>query len=73
MKEILEVILKFIFVVVLATFLFWTGEILISAITVGRHKPKWNGYKEKAPVKRVLWEGGVGISGLIFWIAAVPT
>ena len=73
MKEILEEILKFIFIVVLATFLFWTGEILISAITIGRHRPKWKGYKEKTPAKRVLSEVGVGFAGFVFWIVTIPS
>jgi len=73
MKEILEEILKFIFIIVLATFLFWTGEILISAITIGRHKPKWKGYLEKTPAKRVFCEVGVGVAGFAFWIVSIPT
>lgn len=73
MKEIIEEILKIIFVVVLATFLFWTGEIFISAITIGRHRPKWNGYKEKTPFRRVICEVSIGLTGFIFWLAAIPS
>jgi len=73
MKEIFEEILKFIFIVVLATFLFWTGEMLISAITIGKHKPKWKGYKDKTPTKRVLCEVGVGVTGFIFWVIVIPS
>ena len=73
MKEIFEQIFKIIFVLILATFLFWTGEILISAITIGRHRPKWNGYKEKSPFKRVLTEISIGLAGFIFWIVAIPS
>ncbi len=73
MKEILEGILKFIFIVVLATFLFWTGEIVISAITIGKHRPKWKGYKGKTPTKRVLCEVGVCMAGFVFWIITIPS
>jgi hypothetical protein len=72
MKKILEEILKIIFIAVLAAFLFWTGELLIYAITVGRHQPKWKGYKDKTPTKKVLCEVGVGLTGFVLWIAAIP-
>lgn len=73
MKEIFEEILKFIFIVLIATFLLWTGELLISAITIGCHQPQWKGYKHKTPTKRVLLEVGVGIAGFLFWIFTIPT
>lgn len=71
MKEIFEEIIKFIFCIILATILLWTGEIIISGVTLGKHRPRWNGYRNLAPVKRVGAEIGVGIIGFMFWIASI--
>ena len=73
MQKMIEEILKFIFIIIIATFLFWTGELLISAISIGWHRPRWKGYKDKTPIKRVFLEVGVGIAGFVFWVFTIPS
>jgi hypothetical protein len=63
MNQIIEEIFRFIFVFIIATFLCWTGEIIITATTFGWHRPRWDGYKDKPPLKRVACEVGVGALG----------
>ena len=72
MKTIIEEIIKFIFCVIIGTFLLWTGEILLSLVTIGKHRPRWNGYSDLTPAKSVFAELGVIAIGFIFWMVSIP-
>jgi hypothetical protein len=71
-EDIGKEILKFIFFIILAWFLFWTGEIVIYIISCGFHKPRWNGYAGDGSFRRVFSETIVGTTGFIFWLIAIP-
>ena len=72
MKSIIEKIIEFIYCVIIAAFLLWTGELIITAITLGWHRPKWKGYLGFSPFRRVITEAGISVLGFVFWMVSIP-
>jgi len=72
MKEVIQEIIRFIVCAIVGTFLLWTGEMIITAVTLGWHRPKWGGYPNLAPFKRVITEFSVGAIGFSFWMVSIP-
>ena len=70
--KIIEEIIKLIFCLIVGTFLLWTGEIVITLLTLGWHRPKWSGYIDSPPMKRVFPQIGVGSIGFVFWMFSIP-
>jgi hypothetical protein len=58
---------------IIATFLLWTGELLLAGITLGWHRPKWKGYEGISPFKQVFFEICVMALGFAFWMVSIPT
>ena len=72
MKSIIEEIIKFIYCVIIAAFLLWTGELVLTVVTLGWHRPKWKGYEGLSPFKQVATETSVSALGFIFWMVSIP-
>lgn len=51
--------------VVLEVPIIWTGEVVLWALTLGRHKPRWDCYELEPAGAWVL------LSELSFWVGAV--
>jgi hypothetical protein len=58
--------------VIIAVFLLWTGELILTAITLGWHRPKWKGYEGFSPLKRVTAEISISVLGFVFWMVSIP-
>jgi hypothetical protein len=71
-EEIVREIGNILFCVILARFLFWTGEIVITIISFGFHKPRWKGYSGGGGLKLAFTEITVGLIGFCFWISIFP-
>lgn len=70
-SDIIEEAGKFLFRLVVETVFFYTGEVALYVVTLGRRKPRWDFYLDEPPVKYVVFsEISVWIGGLI-WIFAI--
>lgn len=66
--SIIEGILEFIFRFIIEIICFYTGEIIISLVTLSKKKPRWNYYTDVSTTKFIiLTEISVWI-GIAFWI-----
>ena len=71
-EKIIEEIIRFILSIIIGMLLLWTGEAIISAITFGWHRPRWSGYIDSKPIKRVFFEFAVCSVGFAFWMISIP-
>lgn len=67
-NSIIEGILEFIFRFIIEIICFYTGEVIISLVTLSKKKPRWNYYTDDSATKFIiLTEISVWI-GIVFWI-----
>jgi len=52
-------------------FLCLTGELVLFAVTLGYHKPRWDLYTSEPPVRFVLLSDVSTWIGVAFWIGVV--
>ncbi len=52
-------------------FLCLTGELVLSMITIGHHKPRWDLYTSERPARFVLFSDVSTWIGFAFWIAVI--
>jgi hypothetical protein len=52
-------------------FLCLTGEIVLFAITFGRHRPRWDLYGSERPARFILLSDLSTWIGLVFWIVVL--
>lgn len=71
-EDFLKEVLKFIFAVILGWFFFWTGEAIITILSVGLHRPKWGGYSGAGVLKWVFAETALAFLGFAFWLVSFP-
>lgn len=71
-EDIIKEILKFIFCVILAWFFFWTGEVIITLLSCGLHRPRWGGYSGNGALRLVFSETALGFLGFAFWLTIFP-
>jgi hypothetical protein len=71
-EDVVTEVLKFIFAVVMAWFLFWTGEAIITILLVGFHRPRWGGYSGTGALKWAFSETALFIIGFAFWLWFFP-
>ena len=50
---------------------FFTGELLLYVLSVGRRKPRWDFYERQPTVEGALYYSGSTWLGFIFWAAVV--
>ena len=68
LSDIIEGMLKFIFRVIVEIFCFYTGEIILYILTLGRKKPRWNYYLDASPSKFIILTEISFWIGFLFWI-----
>lgn len=71
-EDIAKEIINIFFCVIVAWFLFWTGELLVTIISLGYHKPRWKGYSGEGGLKLASKEIISGSIGFCFWLAIFP-
>ncbi len=62
-------IIECIFRLIIEVLFFYTGEIILSVVTVGRKKIKWNYYSEESVTKWVLLTEASTWVGFSFWLS----
>ncbi len=70
-NDTIEGILKYILRFLLEYVLFYTGEIILMILTLGRKKPRWDYYKDASPAKFVFFSGSSIWLGFFFWIFTI--
>lgn len=65
LDDVVEGILEFIFYLFIEIICFYTGEIILFIITIGRRKPRWGYHRDDSLSKRVI------LSEISFWLGAV--
>ena len=71
LSDVIKGVLKFIFHFFVEIVCFYTGEIILSVVTLGKKKPRWDYYTEASPTKFVIMtEISVWI-GMAFWIFTI--
>ena len=71
LSDVVEGILEFIFHLFIEVVCFYTGEIILYLLTIGKKKPRWDYYVEASPTKFVIMtEISVWI-GMAFWIFTI--
>lgn len=67
-KAVFKGISRFIFEILVEFLFFYTGEIVLFIVTLGKKKPRWNYYTNESPSKWVIFtEIGTWI-GIAFWL-----
>jgi hypothetical protein len=71
LSDVVEGIFEFIFHFFIEVVCFYSGEIILSLLTIGKKKPRWDYYAEASPSKFVIMtEISVWI-GMVFWIFTI--
>ncbi len=60
---------RFLFRLVVEIFLFYTGEIVLVILTLGRKKPRWDSYATEKPTRFWVLPELSTFVGVIFWLA----
>jgi len=71
MLEFVEFIVKCIVRFLFAFALFWTGEIILSLITLGRRKPRWDIYSKESSFRFALFSEMSFWIGTVFWLLTI--
>lgn len=70
-EGILEFILELFFRFIIEVVCFYTGEIILSIVTFGRKKPRWDYYSDEAITKWILLTDLSTCIGIAFWLFAI--
>jgi hypothetical protein len=71
LRGILSSVVRLLFWIVVEVFLFCTGEIVLCAVTLGRRKPRWDGYGGEHMTKLWLLTDLSVLVGLVFWFGVI--
>ena len=67
-EDVVEGVIRFVFHLILEVVFFYTGEIILYVLTLGRKKPRWDFYSKESPFR---WAALTEISwwiGFLFWV-----
>ena len=67
-KAILKGVTRFLFDVLVEGFFFYTGEIILFIVTLGKKRPRWNYYTDESPSKWVILTEFSTWIGIAFWL-----
>ena len=65
----MQVLISTVFRIVLGVVFAWTGEAILFAVTLGRHKPIWRLYSREAELRFGGFPWTSIWLGLLFWCA----
>jgi hypothetical protein len=69
--DVIEGLLEAIFHLFVETVCFFTGEMLLSFVTIGRKKVRWDYYTNESPTKFVILTEISTWTGFFFWIFTI--
>ena len=71
LSDLVEEVAKFLFWLIVETIFFYTGELILCAVTLGNRSPRWDFYVEESPARFVVMtEVSVWI-GALAWIFVI--
>ena len=65
----IEGIFEFLFRMVFEFFFFWTGELVLFLVTLGRRRPGWNVHADKSGAKSAVFLELSFYVGILAWLA----
>jgi hypothetical protein len=66
-----SLVLEFLFEVVVKGVFCWTGEVILFAVSLGKHKPHWDVYTKDSPRRFVIFSEISTLIGMIFWFVVL--
>ena len=70
-EDVVEGIIRFVFHLIVEVVFFYTGEIILYVLTLGRKVPRWDFYSRESPFRwAVLTEISWWI-GFLFWVFTI--
>jgi len=70
-EGVFEVIIEFIFRTIVEIVCFYTGEMILSVVTIGNKKPRWDYYSGESVTKWMLMTDLSTCIGIVFWIFTI--
>jgi hypothetical protein len=70
-EGIFEVIIEYIFRLIVEIICFYTGEMILSVVTMGNRKPRWDYYSGESVTKWMLMTELSTCIGIFFWIFTI--
>ena len=70
-SEVIEGILEFIFRLFVEIVCFYTGEVVLTVVTIGQKKPRWDYYSNESITKWMLMTELSTWAGAAFWIFTI--
>ncbi|MFA5353385.1 MAG: hypothetical protein WC291_04085 [Thermodesulfovibrionales bacterium] len=70
-RVVLGAVGRFLFRLIVEIFLFYTGEIVLFILTLGRKKPRWDSYAAEKPTRFWVLTDLSALVGLVFWLAVL--
>jgi hypothetical protein len=67
-SDIIQGILEFLFYLFIEIICFYTGEIILSIISWGKKKPRWDYYADASAAKFVIFTEISTWIGMAFWV-----
>ncbi len=68
LNDVAESVLEFVFRLFVEIICFYTGEIILFILTLGRRTPRWDYYEGKRPAKSVVLSEISILLGFLFWM-----
>lgn len=70
-EDVVEGIIRFVFHLIVEVVFFYTGELILYVLTLGRKKPRWDYYSRESPFRwAVLTEISWWI-GFVVWVFTI--
>lgn len=69
-KAFLKGISRLLFEILIECFFFYTGEIVLLIVTLGKKKPRWDYYTDESPSRWVIFTEISTWIGIAFWLLA---
>jgi hypothetical protein len=71
LSDVIEGVFEFVFHMLIEIPLFYTGELVLFILTLGKKRPRWDYYLDESPGKWILLtEPSIWI-GFVFWFFAI--
>ena len=67
-KAIFKGVLRFVFEILVEGLFFYTGEIVLFIVTLGKKKPRWDYYTDESPSKWVIFTEISTWVGIAIWL-----
>jgi hypothetical protein len=64
----IKIVFRFLTWLFFEVILFYTGEIVLTLLTLGRRKPRWDYFADESPKKFILYTDLSVLVGFVIWL-----